>query len=125
MGAKILLKMMMMIMMASLIFMISIVQTNVHELRKQVLMLMRMVVLIHRKIQTEMVCMITYLDTDNDRIGNNADLDDDGIFSNADICPDTPQRWTANSSGCAVIQQPIAWTSATSLSGLMDVKEIQ
>ncbi len=40
-----------------------------------------------------------------------ADLDGDGVFANIDQCPDSPPRWSVDSIGCAVIQNPVAWDS--------------
>lgn len=40
-----------------------------------------------------------------------ADIDGDGVYSNVDICPNSPQRWTIDTDGCALPQIPIQWSS--------------
>ena len=47
------------------------------------------------------------------------DRDQDGVHRNDDECPNSPQRWTIDSSGCSVLQTPVPWTSASTLSGPM------
>ena len=48
-----------------------------------------------------------------------ADLDGDGVFANVDTCGDSPPRWSVDEQGCAVIQLPVQWTDATTLTGPM------
>ena len=50
-----------------------------------------------------------------------ADLDNDGIFANIDNCSNTPQKWTVDQQGCTVNQLPIQWTTASTLTGPMQV----
>ena len=50
-----------------------------------------------------------------------ADLDEDGVYSNVDQCPNSPERWSVDSLGCAVIQNPISFTSSSSLTGPMQI----
>ena len=50
-----------------------------------------------------------------------ADLDGDGVFANVDRCANSPDRWSVDQWGCAVVQNPVAWTDATSLNGPMQV----
>ena len=48
-----------------------------------------------------------------------ADIDGDGVFANVDLCANSPDRWSVDSTGCAVVQNPVPWTSASSLNGPM------
>ena len=50
-----------------------------------------------------------------------ADLDNDGVFANVDNCPDSPSKWTIDAQGCAVVQNPVTWSSATTLTGPMQI----
>ena len=50
-----------------------------------------------------------------------ADLDGDGIFSNVDDCPNTLEKWTPNSEGCAVYQMPVSWSQNGYGNGRMDI----
>ena len=50
-----------------------------------------------------------------------ADLDNDGIFANIDNCSNTPAKWTVDEQGCTVNQLPIQWTTASTLTGPMQV----
>ena len=47
-------------------------------------------------------------------------MDGDGVSANIDLCPDSPTRWTIDADGCAVVQEPVEWTSASSLNGPME-----
>ena len=47
-----------------------------------------------------------------------ADIDGDGVFANVDQCANSPPRWSVDTVGCAVVQNPVNWTSASSLNGL-------
>ena len=50
-----------------------------------------------------------------------ADIDGDGIFANVDRCANSPARWSVDAFGCAVVQNPVSWSSASSLDGPMQV----
>ncbi|MGB0378691.1 MAG: hypothetical protein ACPGGE_07680, partial [Poseidonia sp.] len=50
-----------------------------------------------------------------------ADIDGDGVFANVDRCANSPDRWSVDAFGCAVVQNPVNWTSASSLNGPMQV----
>ena len=50
-----------------------------------------------------------------------ADLDNDGIFANIDNCTNTPPKWTVDEEGCTVNQLPIQWSTASTLTGPMQV----
>ena len=50
-----------------------------------------------------------------------ADLDADGVYANVDNCPDSPTKWTIDEQGCAVVQTPVPWSTASSLTGPMQI----
>jgi len=64
------------------------------------------------------LCPFTELGFDVDVVGCE-DRDGDGVHRSQDECPDSPDRWSIDASGCAVVQQPIDWTSSTDLTGPM------